>query len=213
MKKIKIITIALTLALSTLAITASAEEKITENIAPVTEISNEALNEDATAEPATAESYFSLLYDSLAERADDIFALLAFLGTLFFGVAYKRGLIPELARTRSGITEGIERSSEKSAEQSAAITEKLASLEDAVRAADKSQADTASSLTALKESLENLSTDAELQRKTKLIIASQVDLLYDIFMSSAIPQYQKDAAAARIHSMREELGAYDLGEE
>ena len=40
-------------------------------------------------------------------------------------------------------------------------------------------------------------------------LISQVDMLYAIFMSSALPQYQKDEVGARIKEMREELEKYE----
>ena len=38
-----------------------------------------------------------------------------------------------------------------------------------------------------------------------VIISAQIDMLYDIFMSSALPQYQKDAVGERVALMKEAL--------
>ena len=38
-----------------------------------------------------------------------------------------------------------------------------------------------------------------------VIVGAQIDMLYDIFMSSALPQYQKDAIGERVAKMKEAL--------
>ena len=43
--------------------------------------------------------------------------------------------------------------------------------------------------------------DAEL----RLILNSQIELLYEIFMSSSLPTYQKDAVGARFAEMKRAL--------
>ena len=45
------------------------------------------------------------------------------------------------------------------------------------------------------------------------ILEGQIDMLYAIFMSSALPQYQKDEIGERISDMREELKSYEASEE
>jgi hypothetical protein len=45
----------------------------------------------------------------------------------------------------------------------------------------------------------------------KLILQNQIDMLYAIFQSSALPQYQKEEIGVKIQRMREELASY--GEE
>ena len=37
------------------------------------------------------------------------------------------------------------------------------------------------------------------------MVKAQIDMLYDVFMSSALPQYQKDAVGERIAKMKEAL--------
>ena len=43
----------------------------------------------------------------------------------------------------------------------------------------------------------------------RTILLGQVDMLYAIFMSSALPQYQKDEIGIKIQEMREELASYE----
>ena len=46
----------------------------------------------------------------------------------------------------------------------------------------------------------------------KIILSAQIDMLYDIFMTSSLPQYQKDAVSKRIGEMKEVTERDSLGE-
>ena len=39
----------------------------------------------------------------------------------------------------------------------------------------------------------------------KIILESQIDMLYDIFMSSSIPLFQKEAVGEKISAMKKRL--------
>ena len=47
----------------------------------------------------------------------------------------------------------------------------------------------------------------------RTILAGQIDMLYSIFMSSGLPQYQKDEIGEKIKEMREELKSYEAAVE
>ncbi|MBR5242236.1 MAG: hypothetical protein IKV20_03765, partial [Clostridia bacterium] len=57
------------------------------------------------------------------------------------------------------------------------------------------------SLEVVERRLDALSTDKTDRERMKLILECEVELLYDIFMSSALPEYQKDAVAKRLKSI------------
>ena len=44
---------------------------------------------------------------------------------------------------------------------------------------------------------------AEDRANMKALMVAQIDMLYDIFMTSSLPQYQKDAVNKRIQGMKE----------
>ena len=54
----------------------------------------------------------------------------------------------------------------------------------------------------LVEDLRVRTLEAKGSEDTRVILSAQVDMLYDIFMTSALPQYQKDAVGERIAAMR-----------
>lgn len=158
------------------------------------------------------ENFFVILYDEFMEHADDVFALLAFIGTLIVGVSYKKGLLPMITRTTLGIKDAVERARSATSDQNADTRGALTSLDEKLTAADGKVTAICDRMATLESELSELRSDKDDRAAYKLILKSQVDMLYDIFMASAIPQYQKDAVGARICQMREELGVYDLSE-
>jgi len=57
----------------------------------------------------------------------------------------------------------------------------------------------------LKEKFAYVDEAQQERQELKLILDSQIDMLYDIFMASALPQYQKDAVGEKIAKMKEAI--------
>ena len=82
------------------------------------------------------------------------------------------------------------------------ISERLARLENAV---ELFTAD----ITTLEESL---GTEAQVRanaRTQKKILLAQIEMLKEVFICSALPQYQKDAISEKVKLMKEELEVYE----
>ena len=159
---------------------------------------------ESTAEE-TPKSGFDKAYDSIMENADKIFALFAFLASIVVGFAYKKGLLPLVKNALSAIASGvasIKEASAKAGEESAAALDsardKLAHAEEAVKlVADRMEA--------LEAELERANEGARKNCELRIILSSQIDLLYEIFMSSSLPTYQKDLIGERVADMKREL--------
>lgn len=152
---------------------------------------------------------FTRLYSEISSYASEILCALTFVGSMILAFAYKKGLLPLIERSLVSIGNAIGKikdtthdSAEKTARLSEDIEEKLTgatllldSLSKRIGALEDS----------LKESLENES-EARLEKKQlRLVFDTQIDLLYDVFMSSALPQYQKDAVGEKVARMKEAL--------
>lgn len=149
-----------------------------------------------------SQNIFEDIYTMLEANADKIFSVLAFIGTVVVGVAYKSGLLPLLSDAFGKLKGSID-----GVKAEGAITEeRLSSLTEAMNDIAESVADMRWQC----ESYEELCRERESMR---LIIEGQIDMLYAIFMSSALPQYQKDEIGERISEMREELKSYESGSE
>ena len=152
---------------------------------------------------------FNQIYDTAVLHAAEIFSLLSLIGTMVISYFYKKGLLPSVKSaltTLGGVVGNIKESSDKQcAEQllnAQKTDERLCEFEKALISYEKILSDMESRLIAEREVYLQL-------EKTNTILSSQIDMLYDIFMSSSLPQYQKEATGERINKMRRELSGYE----
>ncbi len=160
-----------------------------------------------TEEPETEDNIFEAIYGELLKNSDKILSALAFIGSVIIAFTYKKGLIPAVKNSLSHIIGGVKTLTEENEKGLTKIeesTEKmLARLED-----------TEEKLTALYSSLsevEYLLAENEKKQKsaqdTRNILYSQVDMLYEIFMTSSLPEYKKDSVGKKISEMKKTLSA------
>ena len=144
------------------------------------------------------QNVFDQIYASAEENADKIFAGLAFLGTLVVGIGYKSGLLPLLRDALSKLKLAID-GVKADGELSKALTEnKMAEISKAVEESNLRLAN-------IEESLAEYEALRDEREKIKVLLEGQIDMLYAIFMSSSLPQYQKDEIGERIQTLREVL--------
>ena len=163
-------------------------------------------NAEATANDGGTSNPFEAFFNTVKEYATEIFCALTFVGSLILAYAYKCGLIPiikggigALSATVSHIKETAERSEEKTGEIGKTVADRLGSAETAL-------GDISEMLSLMATKLDRLEADGDERRKMRIVMNAEVDMLYSIFMTSALPQYQKDEVGARIAKMREVIG-------
>ena len=149
---------------------------------------------------------FEEIYSLMELNADKIFSILAFIGTLVVGVGYKSGLLPLLRDALSKLKGSIDRVKEEGELSNLETSQRLNQIVDAVEGISGD----IEKMRWQYDSYELLCRERESMR---LIMEGQIDMLYAIFMTSALPQYQKDEIGERISEMREELKKYEKSEE
>ncbi len=158
-------------------------------------------------------SIFESAYGVILDNADEIFSALAFIGALILGTSYRRGLVPKVSASISGIGDAVgkireasEEAGKNAADAAEAIVERLCALENSFDIFT-------SEIELLRERLKSgIEARAE-SEGYRTVLLSQVDMLYSIFMSSSMPQYQKEEISARIGKMKEELAGDEKKEE
>ena len=153
---------------------------------------------------------FENLFLLICENADKLFATLAFASSLIVVFAYKRGLIPLINKGLSAIRKSTDNfeikaqdamlKTEKSVEF---LTDRFVSYENTVDSVSSALAD-------ISERLDALSESSDEKQLMKTVMLSQIDMLYEIFMQSGLPQYSKDALGEKMSKMKKTLG---VGEE
>ena len=192
-KKLKYLIIPiLTVAISaTLAFSAHAAEEVADEATESTE--------------ADSTNFFTEVYEDVAENAGEILCALTFVGSLVLSFAYKRGLMPLVEGSLVSIGNAVE----KIGDNTRAASEKSAELSENINLTARTVQDLANKLEALelavREKLEYEDGIRDERRQLALVVGAQIDMLYEIFMTSALPQYQKDAVGERIAKMKEAM--------
>ena len=142
-------------------------------------------------ETAAESNLFSEIYSMLLQHSDKILSALAFCASLFLAFAYRSGIIPLIKGGLNTLGTAVNKFKEEAkdklcdAEKSiTALTEKLGTLE---------------------ERLAEVVEDKKRAENMQIIMESQIDMLYDIFMSSSLPLFQKEAVGEKISAMKKKL--------
>ena len=167
-------------------------------------ISATEVSEDFVAEEA-GESVFDVFYSTAREHAMEILCAISVLLTGALTLAYKKGLIPLITGSLSamvGTVGKMKDATEGEADmlklESEKISKTLESATDIINGFSER-------LLKLEEGLQAISKIETNENAIKVIMRHQVDTLADIFMNSALPEYQKCALAERLKGMKEEL--------
>lgn len=158
----------------------------------------------------TDENIFSTVYEEISEYASEILCALTFAGSLILAFAYKRGLLPLVKNSLLSIGNAVSKIKEdarENAEKGSKLGQSIESSLDGAKTTLDALAQKVSELDLmLKEKLKSEDYTERQKEEFKLILTSQIDMLYDIFMASALPQYQKDAVGEKVAKMKGAIG-------
>ena len=154
---------------------------------------------------AKESNLFEDIYGELLKHSDKILSALAFAGSLILAITYKKGLLPLVKGALTSLGNSVSRLKEQT--ENAANTADV-NIKSAIEKLDKAE----NLIFSLTEKLSALEAELEAAKKERAesgdvhtVIRTQVDMLYDIFMSSSIPLYQKEAVGERISEMKKTL--------
>ena len=201
MKRITAIILTTLLFLFCFAVGVSAEEGYKES----GESTTEELPYSAAEDGGEADNVFVILFDTFSDYLPEILGVLSFTVSLVLAFFYKRGLIPIVKASigkLSGIVGEVNESSRVATEATLTSKEeidtKLASLESII-------GELRDNFTMLDKSLREAEDKALDRAKISLVLSTQVDMLYNIFMSSSIPQFQKELVGESVSIMKEAI--------
>ena len=161
--------------------------------------------EQEVTEDSDSKSTVKEAYDLIMENADKIFALLACISSLIIGFAYKKGLLPLVKNALSSLARGVSALKEETKRVSEGSTEALLDASEKLEKAENVIAEVSSRLERLEVELSESKSEALKDGELRVILTSQVDMLYEIFMSSSLPSYQKDAIGEKVAEMKRAL--------
>lgn len=198
--------------LLSLPILASADEAVTDGTTTAeADNSAHAPVDDAVSEEK--ESFFKSLFEAFEDNLSQILSALAFIGSLIIMLCYKRGLLPLVKDALAAIGAGVKKLGEKTNEmniEAGAVTEQInGRLEDASRLLMAMEG----ALATLTSRLDALESERDGRKKLCAVLSAEVDMLYEIFNSAALPQYLKDRVGERIAYMKAEISEMAQDEE
>ena len=186
-----------------------AEEPISDDFITESGETDVILPEETVTGGENSINIFDEIYRVLEENADKIFSILAFVGTLVVGVGYKSGLLPLLRDALSKLKSSID-GVKADGEQSKALTEiKMAEIGEQIKDINAAIEKNNGELARIEWQFDSYEELMAERKSMKALLVGQIDMLYAIFMSSALPQYQKDEIGTKIQEMREELASYE----
>ena len=151
-------------------------------------------------------NFFEKVYSEVSEYASEILCALTFTGSVFLAFAYKKGLLPLVEKSLITIGNAVTKIKENTKESTEISSQLGVNIDGRLSETQELISKLAERIGSLEETLgrglEN-ENEARLEGKQlRLVVDAQIDMLYDIFMSSALPQYQKDAVGERIAKMK-----------
>jgi hypothetical protein len=153
----------------------------------------------------TEASIFDDIYDAVLTNADKILSALAFCGTVIVGFAYKKGLLPLLGKAMTAISRSVEGIKEDGIKSAQSTEERLTDIDDSIKEIRESASRTDTAISEIEEHLARYEAAITQYSAMKTVMSAQTDMLYSVFMSSALPQYQKEEVGERINAMKKEL--------
>ena len=149
---------------------------------------------------------FESIFDSLESYASEILSALAFAGSIIIMLCYKRGLMPVLNDGVRALKCGVKSINEKSESFNAHAIAICDGIDERLGRAESMAEDLLKSNELVEKRLSELQGESREREKLSIILSSQIDMLYEIFMSAALPQYLKDSVGEKISEMKSALG-------
>ena len=154
---------------------------------------------------AEEENELSILFDALSENSDKIFSLLAFVSSIIVIFIYKRGLIPLVNTGLCAMKKSTDDFDDKASESLTKTERSLDILTSKFISLENGGDMIAKGLSEISERLEGMIKSEKEKQLFKNVMLSQIDMLYEVFMQSGLPQYSKDALGERVAKMKKSL--------
>lgn len=153
----------------------------------------------------TDENVFVIAYEAVMAHSAELLSAMAFIGTVIVGFAYKKGLIPLISKALTALGGTVDRIKEQTERSDATAEEALTALGRRLDVIETSISGFSESLRGTRESVDALCSTEDTQSRIRAIMSAQIEMLYEIFMSSSLPAYQKESVGERISVMKRML--------
>lgn len=157
-------------------------------------------------EASESEPFAKTVTEYVRSYTSEIFCSLTFIGSLITAFLYKKGLLPTLSDGINKIYSIAQSSGERAEDiqrESAESINKF--LSDVLPILEKTK-DLAEYAESLQKESQQIQNEIEREKRERenltRVLEGQVDLLYGVFMSASLPEYQKEMLTERYSSIK-----------
>ena len=156
------------------------------------------------------DNIFNKLFYEIEAYSSEILSALTFIASLAIMLCYKKGFLPLISGGINALGSGVNGLREQTSKLLGdteslckEISDRTASLEESSITMKEGFEKLRASVTANEKSL------TEIER-LKLVTECQIEMLYEIFMSAALPQYLKESVGEKISKMKSCLKSEEM---
>ena len=175
-----------------------------ENNSPAekTEGAEELTPTDENEEDGAKKNPFEAVFELIKANSDTIFSALTLIGSLVLAFTYKKGLLPALGASIGSIGDSVKRISDATEISIVKSENAIVDIDERIKDIGGLFEKLEGKISDLNTRLEAVDEERERSEMTRVLLRSQIDMLYDIFMTSSLPQYSKDAVGEKIAAMK-----------
>ena len=148
---------------------------------------------------------FEKIYDAAMAHVSEILSLAAFIGSLICAVIYKSGLMPLMEKGRGGIKNAAQKIKEATDRAECDNKASLGYINDKMNELEIAISEMQETVKAATQAMDSAVDMKAHQARIDGLLAGELDMLYDIFMSSALPEYEKARVGERVAKLKEGL--------
>lgn len=158
-------------------------------------------------------SFFDVMFSGVSENLSKILSALAFIGSLIVMLCYKKGFVPLVTEGLGAIASGVKTIGEKTGELGVGTKEFANQIDERLKSAEKLVQNAEHIFESLDVKLAELDKAKHEREITNTVLLAEVDMLYEIFMSAALPQYLKDSVGEKTALMKAKLAGEGKADE
>jgi hypothetical protein len=151
------------------------------------------------------ENPFEYIYSTVVTYSSQIMSALACIFSATIMLCYKKGILPLIKGGLGAISCGVkelekeaQRQSQGNEDHGKLIEEQLGKARDVLEKIEGSFSD-------YEKRLQSCEGEAMLSESFRGVLLTQIEMMYEIFMSASMPQYEKDRIGAMVSDMKSKL--------
>ncbi len=152
---------------------------------------------------------FEQIYNTVMMHISEILSLAAFIGSLICAIIYKSGLMPLVNNGLLGLKNAVVKIKEATDKAEVDNKESVDGISRRIEELEGAIADMGEAFTSLREALSGLEDQKAHRMRLDTILEGELDMLYDIFMTSSLPEYEKARVGERMTKLK---GVLNSGE-